>query len=64
MSPKDYIRLQRGIHQKITLDYKGGGVKLAQPYHRQSIKESPDNTDENDFFELKFKKKKISPEKM
>ena len=35
--PKDYIRLQ------------GGGVNLVQTYHRQSIKENPDFTDENQF---------------
>ena len=32
-------------------------VKLAQPQHRQSIKENPDNTNEYQFFELKFKQK-------
>ena len=53
-----------GGHQKITLDYMGGGVNLVQPLNnRQSIKENPDFTDENEFFELKSKKE-ISPKKM
>ena len=41
-TPKDYIGLQEGVH-------------LVQPLHRQSIKENPDFTGENQFFELKFK---------
>ena len=50
-SPKDYIRLQggRGDTQKITLYYKGGSI-----WFNQSIKENPDFTDENQFFELNF----------
>ena len=53
---------EEGIHQKITLDYKGGGVNLVQPWHRQSIKENPDFTDENQFFGAKIQTEKLSPE--
>ena len=61
---KNYVILlgDGGGHQKITLDYKGA-VNLVEPQHGQSIKENPDFTDENQFFEPKFKQK-LSSEKM